>query len=108
MAMTCDMMGDHEMSSMSHEMMNHDMLNMSHDHSSMHHDRNDENTKNKITNGHECDSLCCVTSCLSSLQLISFDNLKIFNDEGNTIFPSDYLLSMYEVFLPIKTPPPLV
>ncbi len=83
----CDMMNDMDMTSMTHDMSELDCCT----------DHDDS-----------CNTKQCITSSSANVPLLSLDNVKNFAVDVLGKHPKDNLLSLYEIFLPINTPPPLV
>ena len=104
MAVPCEMMDHSDMSSMSHDMssMSHDMHNISG------HTMVDSEPNCHMGQNHSCSSTECMTACATSLPLVEIENIKIFVTAVISNNPRDNLLSLYKIFLPLNTPPPLV
>ena len=94
MAVDCDMMHEMDMSSMSHDMTEHNMLG---------HEMSCE-----MDQDNPCSSVQCITGCAANFPLPSLDDNKSFVIDLFGKLLKDNLLSLYEIVLPVNTPPPLV
>ena len=90
----CDMMSGADMSDMSHDMTSQSM--------------SDGEMECSMDQDDSCNTSQCLTSCAASFPLLSLDSTKAFAADILGKHPKDNLLSLYEIYLPINTPPPLV
>jgi len=102
-AVACEMMNDNDMSSM-----NHDMSSMNHDMSSKDHDMSHEDMKTHMNHDHSCNSAACISVCTASFLVMSIDNQTTLTIKILNKYTKNNLLSLYQTFHPINTPPPLV
>lgn len=89
----CDMMSDSDMAAMSHDMSDQSMSVIE--------------LECSMNQDDACKSTQCITTCAASLPLLSLESKKSFSIEILNNHPKDILQSLYKIFLPIKTPPPL-
>ena len=95
-AVACEMMNDNDMSSMNHDM------------SSKDHDMSHEDMKTHMNHDHSCNSAACISVCTASFLVMSIDNQTTITIKILNKYTKNNLLSLYQTFHPINTPPPLV